>query len=164
MSVQGIVLAGCADFKLQLKNYQLLDPRISAKIIALVDTSYGGENGLNQAIESSQELLTSIKFVQEKNLLSKFFENIATDSGLVVYGPKDTMKLLESGVIEKLVVSETFDYMRVKLISKTEPITESYTIVKPEEVNKKDTFVENNVEMDIIDHEPLVDWIAENYK
>lgn len=83
---------------------------------------------------------------------------------MVIYGPKDTMKFIESGVIEKLIVSETFDYQRVKLRSKVEPYTESYTIVKPEEINKKDTFAENNVEMEILDHEPLVDWLAENYK
>ena len=55
----------------------MLDPRITKKIINLADVCYGGENGLNQAIELSQESLTNVKFVQEKNIISKFFEDIA---------------------------------------------------------------------------------------
>lgn len=83
--------------------------------------------------------------MQEKNLLAKFFENIATDSGLVVYGPKDTLRILESGgAMEKLVVSETLDYQRVKLRATCEPFTETYTVVKSEDINKKDTFSEND--------------------
>lgn len=51
-----------------------------------MDVSYGGENGLNQAIELSQECLQNVKFVAEKNIVSKFFDEIAKDSGMVVYG------------------------------------------------------------------------------
>jgi peptide chain release factor subunit 1 len=52
----------------------MLDPRLAVKIIKILDVSYGGENGLSQAIELSKECLTDVKFVQEKNLIAKFFE------------------------------------------------------------------------------------------
>jgi peptide subunit release factor 1 (eRF1) len=41
----------------------------------------GGENGFNQAIELSSEMLSNVKFVQEKRLIGKFFEEISQDSG-----------------------------------------------------------------------------------
>jgi peptide chain release factor subunit 1 len=66
VNVQGLVLAGSADFKTDLAGSDLFDPRLAAKIIKIVDVSYGGENGFNQAIELAAESLSNVKFVQEK--------------------------------------------------------------------------------------------------
>jgi peptide chain release factor subunit 1 len=44
----GLILAGSADFKTELSQSDMFDPRLQAKIIKLVDVSYGGENGFNQ--------------------------------------------------------------------------------------------------------------------
>lgn len=46
---------------------------MQAKIIKLVDVSYGGENGFNQAIELAAESLQNVKFIQEKKLIGKTF-------------------------------------------------------------------------------------------
>lgn len=45
--------------------------RLQAKIIKLVDVSYGGENGFNQAIELAAESLQNVKFIQEKKLIGE---------------------------------------------------------------------------------------------
>lgn len=45
--------------------------RLQAKVIKLVDVSYGGENGFNQAIELAAESLQNVKFIQEKKLIGK---------------------------------------------------------------------------------------------
>ena len=37
-----------------------------------MDVSYGGENGFNQAIELSAEVLTNVKFIQEKKLIGMY--------------------------------------------------------------------------------------------
>lgn len=91
----------------------MFDPRLATKIIKIVDVSYGGENGLNQAIELAEESLSNVKFVQEKNIISKFFDNIAIDSGLITYGIKDTMALLLDGVVENILCYEELPYLRV---------------------------------------------------
>jgi peptide subunit release factor 1 (eRF1) len=44
----GLILAGSADFKTELSQSDMFDPRLQAKVIKLVDVSYGGENGFNQ--------------------------------------------------------------------------------------------------------------------
>jgi len=44
---------------------------LQAKIIKIVDVSYGGENGFNQAIELAGEALGNVKFIQEKKLIGK---------------------------------------------------------------------------------------------
>jgi peptide chain release factor subunit 1 len=48
VNVTGIVLAGSADFKNELSQSDMLDQRLAAKIVKVVDVSYGGENGFNQ--------------------------------------------------------------------------------------------------------------------
>lgn len=45
--------------------------RLQSKVLKLVDISYGGENGFNQAIELSAEVLSSVKFIQEKKLIGE---------------------------------------------------------------------------------------------
>lgn len=46
---------------------------MQAKVLKLVDVSYGGENGFNQAIELSAEVLSNVKFIQEKKLIGKIY-------------------------------------------------------------------------------------------
>ena len=48
VNVTGLVLAGSADFKTELSQSDMFDPRLVTKIIKVVDVSYGGENGFNQ--------------------------------------------------------------------------------------------------------------------
>lgn len=104
-----------ADFKNELSTSELLDPRLASKILKVVDVSYGGENGLNQAIELSAEVLQNVKFIQEKKLISKYFEEIAQDTGKYCYGVKDTLGALDMGAVETLIVWESLDINRYHL-------------------------------------------------
>jgi len=47
-NISGLILAGSADFKTELGQSDMFDPRLQEKIIKTVDVSYGGENGFNQ--------------------------------------------------------------------------------------------------------------------
>lgn len=42
-NVSGLVLAGSAEFKTELSQSDMFDPRLQAKILNVVDVSYGGE-------------------------------------------------------------------------------------------------------------------------
>lgn len=110
-----MVLAGSADFKNDLNRTDMFDPRLQTKVVNIVDVSYGFENGLNQAIEKSTEALLNVKFMKEKALISNFFEHIALGNGMVIYGVSDTMKLIESGAVGKIVCFEGLEYLRIKL-------------------------------------------------
>ena len=77
VNVTGIVVAGSADFKTELAQSDMFDQRLQAKVIKVADISYGGENGFNQAIEQCAEVLQNVKFVQEKKLIAKYFDEIS---------------------------------------------------------------------------------------
>ena len=130
-NVTGLVLAGSADFKNDLNKTDMFDPRLQTKVINVVDVSYGFENGLNQAIEKSSEALLNVKFMKEKALISDFFDHIALGDGMVIYGVQDTMKLVESCAVGKIVCFEGLDYLRSKLRN-TETQNLSTIYVKPE--------------------------------
>ncbi|RPA98725.1 eukaryotic translation termination factor 1, isoform CRA_c [Choiromyces venosus 120613-1] len=102
VNVSGLILAGSADFKTDLAQSELFDQRLQAKIIKVVDVSYGGENGFNQAIELAGETLSNVKFVQEKKLINKYFEEISQDTGKICYGVEDTLKAMELGAAESI--------------------------------------------------------------
>lgn len=114
-NVAGLVMAGNAGFKTELSETDMLDKRLHPIICAVVDVSYGGENGLSEAITLAADSLTNVKFVAEKRLVSKFFEEIAMDTGLVVFGVEDTMKALEIGALETMMLFEDLEVTRYHL-------------------------------------------------
>lgn len=56
-----------------------------------------------------------MKFVQEKKLIQKYFDEISQDTGKYCYGVEDTLKALELGAVETLVVWENLDVTRYLL-------------------------------------------------
>ena len=114
-NVKGLILAGSAEFKNDLSKSDLFDPRLSAIVIKLVDISYGGENGFNQAIELSTDALKSVKFIHEKKVIGNFFDEIAKDTGKYVFGVKDTLEAMENGSIDILIIYENCEYTRLEL-------------------------------------------------
>ena len=132
-------MAGSADFKNDLNKTDMFDPRLQVKVVNIVDVSYGFENGLNQAIEKSAEALVNLKFIKEKQLISDFFDHIALGDNLVVYGVSDTMKLIESGAVGKIVCYEDLNYIRLRLRnSETDAISSIY--IKPEQITNPDIY------------------------
>jgi len=163
-NVEGLVLAGLADFKTDLQGSDLFDQRLKPKVIKVVDVSYGGENGLNQAIELSAEALGNVKFIQEKRLLSNFFENIAQDTGKYCFGIKDCLLGLEMGAVETLIVWENVDCTRYVL--KNAAGEESILYLRSDEESDTENFrdKETGENLEIIEKLPFIEWFADNYK
>lgn len=165
VNVAGIILAGSADFKNDLNQSDLFDNRLQTKVIKVVDVSYGGENGFNQAIELSAETLSNVKFIQEKKLIGKYFEEISQDSGLVCYGVDDTLKALELGAVDILIVFENLEINRWTLKDSNGVVTILHTTKQSEAANR-DQFMdrETGQEMEVVTQESFLEWIAEKYK
>jgi len=164
-NVRGLVLAGSADFKSELMSSDLFDPRLHKAVIKTVDVSYGGENGFNQAIELSAETLGSVKLIQEKKLIQKWFDEISQDTGKYCFMVKDTLSALDLGAVETLIVWESLDVDRITLRNNS---TQEETVVYlSKEQQKNDTYFHDTstgVELETINNVQLVEWFAENYK
>ena len=70
---------------------------------------------VRKAIELAAESLANVKFVQEKRLIQKYFDEISQDTGKYCYGVDDTLKALELGAVETLIVWENLDIIRYLL-------------------------------------------------
>ncbi|ELK23723.1 Eukaryotic peptide chain release factor subunit 1 [Myotis davidii] len=144
VNVAGLVLAGSADFKTELSQSDMFDQRLQSKVLKLVDISYGGENGFNQAIELSTEVLSNVKFIQEKKLIGRYFDEISQDTGKYCFGVEDTLKALEMGAVEILIVYENLDIMRYVLHCQgTEE--EKILYLTPEQEKDKSHFTDKEV-------------------
>lgn len=164
VNVAGIILAGSADFKNDLNQSDMFDNRLQSKVIKVVDVSYGGENGFNQAIELAAETLGNVKFIQEKKLIGKYFEEISQDSGRVCYGIEDTLKALELGAAETLIVYENLDVTRWVLKS-SDGLETILHLTKAQEVDRE-MFMDKQTgqEVEVLDQSSFLEWLAEKYK
>ncbi|XP_033632504.1 eukaryotic peptide chain release factor subunit 1 [Asterias rubens] len=164
-NIAGLILAGSADFKTELSQSDMFDPRLQNKILKLVDVSYGGENGFNQAIELSAEVLGNVKFIQEKKLIGKYFDEISQDTGKYCFGVVDTLKALEMGAVEILIVWENLEIMRYLL--KNHSADEEKVLHLTSEQERDRTYFmdkDTGVELELVESQPLLEWLANNYK
>ena len=162
-NVKGLILAGSAEFKNDLQKSDLFDQRLAPIVIKVVDISYGGEMGFNQAIKLSQDALRNVKFVHEKKILGRFFEEIAKDSGKYIFGLKDTMEAMENWKIDILIIWENINF--VKLTLKNNKGDNIVEYVPANKVNGvKFTPNDSKIEYKILENIPLSEYLLNNYK
>ncbi|KAK8267977.1 hypothetical protein V6Z11_D11G036900 [Gossypium hirsutum] len=149
-NVSGLILAGSADFKTELSQSDMFDQRLQAKVLNVVDVSYGGENGFNQAIELSAEILSN---------------EISQDTGKYVFGVDDTLKALEMGAVEILIVWENLDINRYMLKNSVTGEVVVRHLNKEQEAdmtNFQDS--SNSADLEVQEKMPLLEWFANEYK
>lgn len=161
-NVLGLVLAGSAEFKESLYQSDMFDPRLKAVVLKLVDIAHPGDVGLNQAIDLSADSLSGVKLVQEKKLLQKFFDEIAQDTQLFCFGLSDTIKCLEAGAIETLMVYEDLDVERF-IVKKPDGTETLHYMTKAEAAKANLTKTEDGQGNNDVQSESLVDWLTMNY-
>ena len=160
-NVKGIILAGSADFKSELDKSAHLDPRLKEVVLQVIDISYGGQSGFNQAIQLSASLLANVKLIEEKKLLEKFFEEINLDTGKYCFGIQQTMDALDQGAVETLIVWEdSMLYRYLFTNSKNEEVIKYFK--EHEKIDAIDPDTNNN--MNLKSKDLWTEWIAENFQ
>nr|3E20_B Chain B, Eukaryotic peptide chain release factor subunit 1 [Schizosaccharomyces pombe]3E20_C Chain C, Eukaryotic peptide chain release factor subunit 1 [Schizosaccharomyces pombe]3E20_H Chain H, Eukaryotic peptide chain release factor subunit 1 [Schizosaccharomyces pombe]3E20_K Chain K, Eukaryotic peptide chain release factor subunit 1 [Schizosaccharomyces pombe] len=166
-NVAGIVLAGSADFKTELGQSDLFDQRLQSRIIKTVDVSYGGDAGFNQAIELAADTLSNVKYVQEKKLIQRFFDEISLDSGKYCFGVVDTMNALQEGAVETLLCFADLDMIRYEFKNSEGNPVITYMTKEQEEKDSTNSFLldkDTGAEMELVSSMLLSEWLAEHYK
>jgi peptide chain release factor subunit 1 len=111
----GIIIGGPGPTKDAFGSGGFLRYDMQKKVIATVDISYTGEYGLDEAVNRSEDALKEASIMKEKKLLARFFNELGKDSGLAVYGLKEVLEALKSGIVETLLVSEKLDWVKARL-------------------------------------------------
>jgi len=105
--IKGIIIGGPGHTKEELVEY--LNNDIKKKIIGFKDITYTDESGLHDLVERSQDLLVNELIMQEKNIMSKFFDTLGKTPNKIVYGIKEVNHALELAAVDIVLVSEDMD-------------------------------------------------------
>ena len=111
--LRGVIIAGPGPTKNEFAEGDFLRYDIKNKVLGIVDISYSGTTGFNEALARSEDLLKEASVMREKKILDNFFAELAK-GGLCVYGLKETMNALENGNVETLMISDVMDWVRVE--------------------------------------------------
>lgn len=163
-TVKGLILAGSANFKTVIAESDLFDKRLVEIIVTIVDVSYGGENGFNQAITQSSEALSNVKFVQEKKLITKFLQEISMDTGMVVFGVNESIQALESGALETIMLFEDIEIVRYEIKNTFKDEIKVHYLNKTQQKDPKYfKDPETQTDLEVIKTELLSEWLCFNY-
>eukprot|EP00484_Ammonia_sp_Unknown_P017854 CAMPEP_0197045464 /NCGR_PEP_ID=MMETSP1384-20130603/21325_1 /TAXON_ID=29189 /ORGANISM="Ammonia sp." /LENGTH=438 /DNA_ID=CAMNT_0042477087 /DNA_START=123 /DNA_END=1439 /DNA_ORIENTATION=- len=164
-NVEGLVLAGSASFKHELNKSDIFDGRLKAIVLKIVDTSYGGENGFNQAIALSRDTLANVQFVREKKLLTDYMQEIAQDNNKYCFGIRDTIRALEMGAVSTLIVWEDLKMTRV-VVQNPSNKEQDALFLSDLDLEKGDfqKDAETGVTLDVVEKVDFLEWLADNYK
>ncbi len=111
----GVIVAGPGPVKEMFAEGDFLQYEIKNKILGIVSVSYSGDYGLHEAVERAEDILKEASITKEKYILDKFFTELRKDTGLAVYGLKESTNALDAGSVEVLMISEKFPWKKMKL-------------------------------------------------
>jgi len=113
--VSGVLIGGPGPVKERLVKEDYLHYQIRSKVLGVKDVGYTDEYGLEELVKRSEDLLQQAEIFREKKLLSDFFVKLREGQNVVI-GLERTMKALEMGAVEELIILENFEYVRKYLV------------------------------------------------
>src|ERR671931_2101864 len=115
-NVKGIVVGGPGPTKENFLKEEYLDYRLQKSVIAILDSSYSGDEGVRELIEKAQKdgILQEYRVMEEKQLVKKFMGEVHSGRGLGIYGIQDVIKALEGGIADLVIVTDDITYVRLE--------------------------------------------------
>lgn len=111
--LKGLIIGGPGPTKYDFVEGDYLNYMLKEKIMATIDTSYVAEQGVEEIISKSQDVLKGVRYLEEKRLVQKFLYEIGHETGLGVYGETQVRKFLNLGIVDLLLVSEKMNILHV---------------------------------------------------
>jgi len=113
--VKGLIISGPGPTKEDFLKSNYLEYRLQDKVIATLDSSYSGSEGIREAFVKAQDVLADFRLVEEKKLVEKLFREINSHSGLGVYGLKDIINYLKNNVADTILVNDDINLYRLEV-------------------------------------------------
>jgi peptide chain release factor subunit 1 len=111
--LKGLIVGGPGPTKHDFVEGDYLNYMLKEKILATVDTSYTSQQGVEEIIAKSQDVMKGVRYLEEKQMVQKFLYEIGHETGLGVYGETQVRKYLNAGVVDLLIVSEKMNMLHV---------------------------------------------------
>jgi peptide chain release factor subunit 1 len=105
----GIIIGGPGFAKEDLVEKDYLPKELVDEIIATQGTNYSGEEGLEELLDKSEDIISEAKRSKERKAVKEFLKNLKKDNGLSTYGLEEVAKAVKMGAVETILVSEDFE-------------------------------------------------------
>ena len=116
--IKGLVISGPGPTKENFIREEYLEYRLQNMIIATLDTSYAGSEGVREAFARAQEVLSDYRMVEEKKLVEKLFNDINNSRGMATYGLKEIIELLKRNVVDTIIITDDTNLRKMDVTCK----------------------------------------------
>lgn len=116
--IKGLIISGPGPTKETFIREEYLEYRLQNNILATLDCSYSGSEGVREAFARAQEVLSDYRMVEEKKLVEKLFQEINFSRGLAVYGLKDIIDLLKRNVVSMVLITDDTNLRKLDVTCK----------------------------------------------
>jgi peptide subunit release factor 1 (eRF1)/intein/homing endonuclease len=112
--VTGLIVGGPGPTKEEFLKGGYLHYELQKKVLAVIDTSYSGREGVRELVDKASETLQGVRLVEEKKLVQKFLGEVNRQGGLAVYGLPRVLDALQKANAEAVLVSDDLDTIRLE--------------------------------------------------
>ena len=135
--VKGLIISGPGPTKEDFINGNYLEYRLQNNIIATIDASYSGAEGIREAFAKSSDILGNFRMVEEKKLVEDLFREINGNTGKGSYGLGEVLGFLKNNVVQTLVITDNTNLARVGAECKRCGDTREEILERPLVISKK---------------------------
>jgi peptide chain release factor subunit 1 len=114
--ISGMIVGGPGPTKENFLKEEYLDYRLQKNIIATLDCSYSGDEGIREILDKvhDQGILNDYRLMEEKRLMKKFMTEVYSERGLAIYGFSDVLKSLKNGIVDTVMIIDEIQLEEIK--------------------------------------------------
>jgi peptide chain release factor subunit 1 len=127
-TLKGLIIGGPGPTKYDFEKGEYLNYQLKNKIIDTLDTAYVEEQGVKEVVDKAPEIMKKVRYIEEKAIMQKFLYEVGHDTGLITYGEAEVRRLLQSGAVRTLLMSEEVDLVRLTIKCSACNYEEQYTV------------------------------------
>lgn len=164
-NVKGTIIGGPGPTKDGFLKEEYLDYRLQNNVIAVLDSSYSGSEGVREIIDkvNEQGIMADYRLMEEKKIIKNFISEVYTGKGLGIYGIFEVIDALKNGYADLVLVTDDITFIRLEIkCNKCQHIQEKF-IDRNELVSTKQDLISNpcpncgsqdleSIEQDIIEY------------
>ena len=163
--VKGIIIGGPGPTKDGFLKEEYLDYRLQNNVIAVLDSSYSGSEGVREIIDkvNEQGIMADYRLMEEKKIIKNFMSEVYTGKGLGIYGIFDVITSVKNGYTDLILVTDDITFVRLEIkCNKCQHIQEKF-LERNELMSLKQELISNpcpncgsqdleSIEQDIIEY------------
>ncbi|MEM2211480.1 MAG: peptide chain release factor aRF-1 [Nitrososphaerales archaeon] len=142
-NINGLIISGPGPTKNDFLKGEYLDYRLQKSVIAIIDTSYAGSEGVRETLEKADKVLEGLRLMEERALVQKFLYEVNATNGLAIYGINDVLNNLRKGSVDTVLVSEDIGALFLKVTCKKCGMVKELVVKNEEYIKEKQRIITN---------------------